>query len=57
MNALGIIDTYPLIVLTAKGGIDNIAKAVTEFHVKNYFIKSDYSLESILETIKRIIGE
>ncbi len=56
MNETGIIDKYPLIVLTVKNDIATMDNCIRKLNVKNYLSKSDYTLEKIVEKVKTLIG-
>jgi len=56
MNKTGIIDKYPLIVLTVKNDVTSINNCIGKLNVKNYLTKSEYTLEKIVEKVKELIG-
>ncbi len=56
MNKTGIIDKYPVIVLTVKNDITSLNDCVVRLNVKNYLMKSKYTLEKIAEKVKELIG-
>jgi DNA-binding response OmpR family regulator len=54
MNEKGIIDRYPLIVLTMKCDAADINN-LKYLNVKNYLSKSNYSLEMLIRKVKKLI--
>ncbi|MCK5510726.1 response regulator [Candidatus Parcubacteria bacterium] len=54
MNEKGMMDKYPLIVLTVKNDAAN-TNNLANLNVKNHISKSEYSLEMLTERIKELI--
>ena len=54
MNEKGIIEKYPLIVLTVKSDVANINN-LARLNVQYYFSKSHYSLEMLTKKVKKLI--
>jgi DNA-binding response OmpR family regulator len=55
MNNLGLMDKYPLIVLTAKNDTESVNECIINLNVKNYLFKGDYSLELLTAKIKELL--
>ena len=54
MNEKGMMDKYPLIVLTVKSDTANVNNLMS-LNVKNHISKSDYSLEMLAKKVKELI--
>jgi len=54
MNEKGMMDKYPLIVLTVKNDAANINN-LASLNVKNCMIKSEYSLKMLTDRVKELI--
>lgn len=54
MNEKGIIDKYPLIVLTVKRDAANINN-LAHLNVQNFLLKSDQSLKMLTKKVKKLI--
>ena len=53
MNDNGLIKKVPVIILTAKGDEANLNNCVKVWGARCYFIKSDHSLDEIVDKIKK----
>ena len=50
-----IIDDYPVIVLSVKKNKANVNNCINELKANDYLFKGDYSLERIIEKVKKNI--
>ncbi len=59
MNKFTIIgiDNHPVIVLTNKDDIETVNKCFSNLNVLEYFIKSEYSLDSLINKVNKILNK
>lgn len=55
LNANGMIDRCPLLVLTVNRDTARMNNCLENLNVKNYLNKADYSLEDLIITIKQML--
>jgi len=55
MNENGLIKKIPVIVLSVKGDEANTQNCLKVWGAKDYLVKSDYTLEGIVNKIKKLL--
>ncbi|MEI7498135.1 MAG: response regulator [Candidatus Falkowbacteria bacterium] len=50
-----LIDNCPLIVFSMKKNSADVGNCINQYKVKNYFCKSEYTLEKIVKKVKELI--
>jgi len=57
MNENNLLNKCPLIVLTVKSDLQTMNNCLTNFNIKDYLIKGEYSLSMLLDKVKYIFKE